>query len=248
MHTAYPALSEPLGAVRSTRNHSLLGRASSVLLKHLEAARCSEPALWAAGRWVCLPAEGRLLVTSCRLLWQHQPVPAPTWSWCMALHGGGQQAVGGCRVGTAVLLPASSLWGRASRTACFPGLLPAHAQRFPACPDPSFCWAVGSSAKPRGISLELSKQGLGKQGRFPCRSAARAVLMSLFRFGGGSLGRDVVDGGRGRSLSIAAPLAAFPESAGTQAWSAFPVPACPQPLRLACVKGLACAQYLGYYL
>lgn len=179
---------------------------------------------------------------STSLCWH--PRGAGAWP-CMA--EGSRRWVGAVWAQQSCCPPAPCGAGRAGQR-IFLACCPARAQRFPARPDPSFCRAVGSSAKPRGISLELSKRGLGKQGRFPCRSAARAVLMSLFHFGGGSLGRDVVDGGRGRSLSIAAPLAAFPESAGTQAWSAFPVPACPQPLCLACVKGLACAQYLGYYL
>lgn len=163
----------------------LLGRVSSVLVKHLEAARWSEPALWAAGRWVCLPEEGRLLATSCRLLWA-----AGSTSLCRHPRGAGarprvaegsRQWVGAVWARQSCCLPAPCGAGRTGQR-IFLACCPARAQRFPARPDPSFCRAVGSSAKPRGISLELSKGGPGKWERFPCRSAAGAVLMSLFRF------------------------------------------------------------------
>lgn len=114
------------------------------------------------------------------------------------------------------------------------------AQRCLDCSEPASAVAACGSADPYSIS-QLSQPALGKQERaLGSADGLVSFLRCFFSVSSGS--------GLSQSLGVAVPLTAFPESAGPQACPTFPVPACPQPLHLACFKGLAHPWCLGYCL
>lgn len=135
---------------------------------------------------------------------------------------------------------ASSMRGRAQRAVCLHSSLPGLCSEGPGLLRPSFC--CGSLWVCKALQhFPAQKPGLGKQERaLGSADGLVSFLRHFFRVGSG--------GGLSQSLGVAVPLTAFPESAGPQACPTFPVPACPQPLHLACFKGLAHACCLGYCL
>lgn len=94
---------------------------------------------------------------------------------------------------------------------------------------PSFCRASQHCPAQQPV-LGKQERALGSADGFV------SFLRCFLRVGSG--------GGLSQSLGVAVPLAASPGVA----CPTFPVPACPQPLHLACFKGLAHAWCLGYCL